>query len=97
MPNDQTVYRPTGRVVTRRIGEDNLLVPVSGGAARENAVFPVNDTGLFVWEQLSGGKTVDQTAREMTRTFEVTVDIALDDCMQIAQELLNNKLLEVAA
>jgi len=58
MSDSQAKYHPVGRVVTRRIGADQLLVPVSGGAARENVIFPVNETGLFVWERLTAGKAV---------------------------------------
>ena len=94
MPNDQTVYRPTGRVVTRRIGEDNLLVPVSGGAAGENAVFPVNDTGLFIWEQLIAGKTIHATVEEMVDVFAVERSQALTDCEEMMQALLKQSLLE---
>ena len=97
MKTDQTVYRPAGRVVTRRIGADNLLVPVSGGTAHENAVFPVNDTGLFVWEQLSGGKTIADTAREMTEQFAVELSVALADCNELVRTLMDQKLLEVVA
>ena len=90
----EKVYRPTGRIVTRRIGEDRLLVPVSGGVAGENVVFPVNQTGLFVWEQLSAGKTVRETAVEMADIFAVDRESGLVDCEEIAQTFVNQKLLE---
>lgn len=93
MNNDQT-YRPAGRVVTRRIGADNLLVPVSGGVARENAVFPINDTGLFIWDRLSAGKTVADTAKELAAHFAVERSQALTDCDELLQRLLDEKLLE---
>jgi hypothetical protein len=91
---DQTIYRPSGRVVTRRIGTDNLLVPVSGGVAKENAVFPVNETGLFVWERLSGGKTVSDTAQQVTEQFAVDLSVALADCNELLLRLIDEKLLE---
>jgi len=94
MNTDQKTYRPAGHVVTRRIGEDRLLVPVSGIAAGGNAVFPVNDTGLFVWEHLLGGKTIQDTARNITEVFAIDFDIALADCKEIVRRLLDEKLLE---
>ena len=96
MMDDRTVYCPTGRVVTRRIGEDHLLVPVSGGVAGENVVFPLNETGLFVWESVSVGKTVGETAQEMTEAFDVSLDMAQQDCAQMVQALLDQKLLMAA-
>ena len=93
--NAEQTYRPAGRVVTRRIGEDQLLVPISGQAAGENAVFPLNQTGLFVWERLSAGKTLGETAQELAETFDVDIDSGLVDCENIAQRLVEEKLLEV--
>ena len=95
MSANQTTYRPAGRVVTRRIGEDNLLVPISGGSPGENAVFPVNDTGLFAWERLSTGKTIEETARDMSEVFDVETEAARTDCAELVQTLTEQKLLEV--
>lgn len=96
MNNDQTVYRPAGRVVTRRIGADNLLVPVSGDVARQNAVFPVNDTGLFIWEQLIAGRTLTETAQRLTEQFSVELSTAVEDCKELVQTLVAQSLLEIA-
>ena len=62
-------YRVQGRVVLRRIGEDRLLVPVSGGVARENCVFPINETGEFIWDCLRKGRTLDETAAAIGASF----------------------------
>lgn len=90
----EITYRPVGRLVIRRIGKDNLLVPVSGAVATTNAVFPLNDTGLFIWEHLSSGKSVTQTAAELSRAFSVTFAAAVADCQEYAGKLLAEKLLE---
>lgn len=80
--------------MTRRIGADNLLVPVSGGSAGENAVFPVNDTGLFVWEQVIDGRTPAEAAHGLTERFTVDLPTALEDCKELVLRLLDQKLLE---
>jgi hypothetical protein len=94
MEANQTIYRPVGRVVSRHIGTDNLLVPVSGMAAGENAVFPVNETALFVWDRLCSGKTICQTAEELNAEFAVGSDEALEDCKMVVQNFIDQKLLE---
>ena len=86
-----------GRVVLRHIGVDRLLVPVSGDAARENCVFPLNDTGEFIWERLSTGRPAEQVAQEVARTFEVPQETALSDCQEYAGELVAQRLLEEVA
>lgn len=80
--------------MTRRIGADNLLVPVSGGSAGDNAIFPVNDTGLFVWQQLTAGRTPAETAHRLTERFAVDLPTALTDCRELVLQLIDQKLLE---
>ena len=89
-------YRIPGRVVLRRIGEDRLLVPVSGCAARENCVFPVNETGAFIWESLTKGRPLDETAAAVAAEFAVSPEDALSDCREFAERLLAQRLIEEA-
>ena len=95
MKNETITYRPIGRVVARRIGEDHLLVPVSGVAAGENVIFPANESGIFIWDHLSIGESVSATAQAMAEAFEVDVETALDDCQTYANRLVEQKLLEI--
>ena len=95
MKNDQTTYRPTGRTVIRQIGGDHLLVPVSGGTASENAVFPLNQTAVFVWEKLASGKTIQETTEALTKTFTVDMDRGQVDCEEALEFFLDQNLLEV--
>ena len=95
MSENKIIYRPTGRIVVRRIGESRLLVPVSGGVGGENAIFPLNETGLFAWERLSEGRPVGEVAAAIAENFEVDIESALADCQQMIRDLLKQKLLEV--
>lgn len=89
-----TTYRTCGKVVLRRIGEDRLLVPVSGDAARENCVFPINATGEFIWDCLTQGKTLEETAAAMAAEFAVAAETARTDCRVFADRLLEQRLIE---
>ena len=91
------IYRMKGKVVLRRIGEDRLLVPVSGDAAREYCVFPVNETGEFIWTCLTKGRTLDETAAALAAEFAVEPEEAKADCREFAEKLLAQRLLETAA
>ena len=92
--SEEKKYRSTGRVVVRQIGEDRLLVPISGGTAGENAVFPLNKTGLFIWERFGEGKTVQQAAEDVVDCFDVDEQTALADCSGLLEQLLEQKLVE---
>ena len=89
-------YRMQGKVVLRRIGADRLLVPVSGDVARESCVFPVNETGEFIWKSLAQGQTLDETAQALAAEFAVSLAEAQADCRAFADELRAHRLLEAA-
>ena len=91
------VHRPVGRVVVRRIGPDRLLVPVSGLAAQGNAVFPINETGEFLWSRLARGVTPEQAATELAAEFAVEPTAALADAVEFAAQLVAARLLTAEA
>ena len=94
--NPSAPYRMQGKVVLRRIGADRLLVPVSGDVARESCVFPVNETGEFIWKSLAQGQTLDETAQALAAEFTVSPADAQADCRAFADELRAHRLLEAA-
>lgn len=91
---EQRKYRATGRMVLRRIGKDQLLVPVSGAIARTNAVFPLNATGALIWQHITGGESVPETANALARAFDVSLEQARSDVTSFIQRLLDEQLLE---
>ena len=94
--NVPSTCRMKGKVVLRRIGEDRLLVPVSGDAARACCVFPINETGEYIWDCLSKGHSVEATAVALAAEFDVDLPEALTDCRAFAEDLLAQRLLEKA-
>jgi hypothetical protein len=98
MPSkDLTTYRPAGRLVLRKIGDEHLLVPVSGRLAQETYVFPLNPAGAFIWESLASGCNVVETAGKLTQSFQVDEQQAVGDCAEFVQRLVAEDLLEVVA
>ncbi len=87
-------YKPVGRIVIRRIGDDTLLVPVSGPSAG-GRVYPVNETALTVWSCLSAGGTVTRAADILYERFDApSRDQVLADCEACAREFVQESLLE---
>lgn len=87
-------YRPVGRAVVRRIGEDTLLVPISGPPAA-GRVYPVNETALTVWTCLSEGGTVARAAEILCARFDApSREQVLADCEACAQEFVKESLLQ---
>lgn len=88
------VYRPVGRVVVRTIGDEVLLVPVSGPPAGAR-VYPVNPTARAIWDSLSAGETVSRATERLAERFEVpSKAAALADCEACARAFVAESLLE---
>ncbi len=45
-------------IVTRKTGNEYVLVPIANNIADMNSVYTLNETGAFLWELIDGKKTV---------------------------------------
>ena len=93
MAEQQKTYKVVGKVVLRKIGDEVLLVPVSGPAAG-GRVYPLNETARMIWDGLSAGVDCDQIADRLANTFDVSRDQALADCADCALMMVAESLLE---
>lgn len=95
--DDRPHYRAVGRIVLRHVGGDALLVPVSGNAALQNHVYPLNDTAAFIWERLARGEDYSAMVEAVSQRFDVTPDEAEKDCHEFIELLVSETLLERVA
>ncbi len=89
-----TVFKKSGKVLTRVIAGETLLVPVMGSVADMQRLFSLNSVGAFVWEQIDGARRVDEIAGAVADEFEVTVEQGESDTKHFVSELLQAGLIE---
>lgn len=65
--------------VTREVGNELVLVPLTGNVAQMNELFTMNETGKFIWENISDETTIDELAEKMVEAFDVSPEIAKRD------------------
>ena len=65
--------------VTREVGTELVLVPLTGNVAQMNELFTMNETGRFIWENICDDTTIDDMVEKMVETFDVTPEIADKD------------------
>lgn len=88
-------YGMKGRVVLRRIGEDVLLVPVSGMAAEGGGrVYPLNATAHSIWDHLMAGKDVPGIVEVLMNDYEVTREQLEADVAGCVCTFLDEHLIE---
>lgn len=75
------------RFVAREVGNELIIVPLTGNVAQMNALFTLNETGKFIWENITAERSVDDLVDVMTDEFEIDRETAQRDI-----ELFLNKL-----
>jgi MinD-like ATPase involved in chromosome partitioning or flagellar assembly len=90
------VPRRSESVVSRKIGDDTVIVPVRAGVANLEAVFTLNAVATTIWNRIDGQATLEELARVVTDEFDVSAASAAADVAEFVG-LLSEKGLVVAA
>jgi hypothetical protein len=53
----------------------------------------LSPVGTFIWERCDGRHSVTQIAQELTEEYEVEPEVAIRDCEQFLQELVQEGIL----
>jgi hypothetical protein len=59
MADLKAVYSHSRNIVTRKTGNEYILVPVANNIADMNSVFTLNETGAFLWEHIDGERDTE--------------------------------------
>lgn len=90
----QQLYRIKSKFVTRAVGNELIIVPLSGNVAQMNELFTLNETAKLIWENLDENASFESMQTLLTETFEVDKTTALNDVESFLfrmEKLLLNK------
>jgi hypothetical protein len=73
-------------VVTRKTGNEYVLVPVANNIADMDSVFTLNETGAFIWDQIDGKRSVKEIVEIVVKEYDIDTDSAGKDVF----EFINN-------
>jgi Coenzyme PQQ synthesis protein D (PqqD) len=74
--NVAACVRKKGEFVTRSIAGETIVVPVRGQVGDLDAIYNLNETGAFIWDQIDGRKSVTQVVEALRAEFEVSPEEA---------------------
>lgn len=77
--NLQSLQNIKSGFVTREVGNELVLVPLTGNVSQMNELFTMNETGKFIWESIDDKSNVDSLVEKMVEVFEVDPDVARRD------------------
>ncbi|MDO9153867.1 MAG: PqqD family protein [Paludibacter sp.] len=75
----KTIYSNKPKFVVREIGEELILVPLTGNVAKMNEMFTMNETGKFIWENINETTTVEELEKAVTDEFSIDPETAKND------------------
>lgn len=80
--------------ILRKVGTQNVVVAVGEASRDFNGIIRLNETGRFLWEQLSEDKTEEQLTAALLEHYEVSEDKAKADVKAFADKLRGAQLVD---
>jgi 2-keto-3-deoxy-L-rhamnonate aldolase RhmA len=75
------------KFVTRQVGNELILVPLSDNVAQMSELFTLNETGRFIWENINEKTTVEVMEGLMTEAFIIDRETAKKDIENFLKQL----------
>lgn len=66
-------------IVTRKTGNEYVLIPVANNIADMNSVYTLNESGAFIWELIDGKRTIGEIVDALTEEYNIDRGLAESD------------------
>jgi len=81
MADLKSVPSKSPSIVTRKTGNEYVLVPVANNIADMNSVYTLNETGAFIWELIDGEKNVEDLIQAVISEYNINRETATADVL----------------
>ena len=85
----KSVYAHSPNIVTKKTGNEYVLVPVANNVADMNSVYTLNETGAFIWELIDGVKNIEEIVNAVTKEYDISYETALGDIFTFIENMSN--------
>jgi hypothetical protein len=82
-----SVLSHSSSVVTRKTGNEYVLVPVSDNVADMDSVYTLNETGAFIWELIDGKKCVSDLVDALAKEYKIDIETAETDILSFINKM----------
>lgn len=87
MTDLKSILSHSPEVVSRKTGNEYVLVPVTNNIADMDSVYTLNETGAFIWEQINGKRSVEDIIVALTNEYETDALNAEKDVLSFISDL----------
>jgi hypothetical protein len=83
----KSVLSQSTSVVTRKTGNEYVLVPITNNIADMNSVYTLNETGAFIWEQIDGKRCVEEIITRLINEYDIDKQSAESDVFSFIENM----------
>jgi hypothetical protein len=87
MTDLESILSHSPSIVTRKTGNEYVLVPITNNIADMNSVYTLNESGAFIWELIDGKKTVEELISAMTEEYDIDRESAKTDIFSFIDDM----------
>jgi hypothetical protein len=87
----QTLYKIKTKFVAREVGNEMILVPLTGNVAQMSELFTLNETARFIWQNTKENTTFADIENLMTAEFDIdpeTAKVDIEKFMKLLESML---------
>ncbi|MBN2103322.1 PqqD family protein [bacterium] len=84
---ENKIYTKDASIVSRKIGEEFILVPIRRKTEDVESIFTLNEVGAFIWDHLDGRSDLMKIRDSIVKFFEVTQEEAEADLVSFLHQL----------
>ncbi|MEI8173693.1 MAG: PqqD family protein [Deltaproteobacteria bacterium] len=83
----EKIYKKSDSVVSRKIADEFILVPIRQNVGDLESIYTLNDTAARIWELIDGKTKVAEIKKKLIEEFEVTSEEAEKDIIEHLRQL----------
>jgi len=89
MPDLKSILSRSSSIVTRKTGNEYVLVPVVNNIADMNSVYTLNESGAFIWELIDGRRSIEDIISCLIAEYDTDFKTAEADVYSFVNEMSN--------
>ena len=83
----KSILSQSTTIVTRKTGNEYVLVPITNNIADMNSVYTLNETGAFIWEQIDGKRSVEEIIVKLINEYDIDKQNAEADVFSFIENM----------
>lgn len=81
------IYKKSDSIVSRKIADELILVPIKNNVSDLNSIYTLNEVAARIWELINGKRKIREIKKMIDEEFEVKPEEAEKDLVRILKQL----------